>query len=232
MQAIGGLATALAVLLAIMVLVDLAAAAAFFDRASLLDDAGASFVEVADADDRVAGAGGLHFVGVLVTGVVWVIWQFRYVKNVQRLGRPTGFAPGFAVGGWFIPIANWFIPERQLAVSAKSSDPAPDGTPSTPGVLYGWWATWVVSTLLVIAASGTRPGDDELFSSTTLEDFQTADRMQGLGMALGAVSAILAILTVRICTKRQQQLLAQPAFPAQPPPSSYPPYQPPPTTTF
>jgi hypothetical protein len=246
MKPLGGLVTVITILLAIMVLVDVGAAAAFFDRASLLDDAGASILEVADADDRVAGAGALHFLGFAVTGILWVIWQFRYVTNVKALGRPTGFAPGFAVGGWFIPIANWFIPEQQLAVSAKSSDPAPDGNPSAPGVLYGWWATFAAGTLLIIVASTQRPGEDDLFTSSTLSDFQSADRLQGVGMIVSVVAAMLGILTVRACTKRQEQLTGQlaagaagqPAYqqpahqqPAYPPQGyqqpGYPPQQPP-----
>jgi hypothetical protein len=252
MKPLGGLVTVITILLAIMVLVDVAAAAAFFDRASLLDDAGASFIEVADADDRVAGAGAMHFLGLAVTGILWIIWQFRYVTNVKALGRPTGFAPGFAIGGWFIPIANLFLPEQQLAVSAKSSDP--DGNPSAPGVLYAWWAAFAASAVLVTVASSQRPGEDDLFTSSTLSDFQSADRLQGVGLIISVVAAILGILTVRACTKRQEQLTSglaagtagqpafqQPAYPPQgypqpgyppqgyqsPPPPAYPPQQPP-----
>jgi hypothetical protein len=208
MRSLGGLATALTILLAIVALVDIVAAGALFDRASLLDDPSPSFGELLDADDRVGAAVGSHLFGVVVVGIVWVIWQFRFVKNVEGLRRPTGFSPGFAIGGWFIPIGNLFIPQQQLAVSARSSDPnAVVGGGSTPGVIYGWWATFVGMTILQAIGSGSRPGDDDVFSSTTVSDFQNADQMHGLGLALGAVCAVLAILTVRACTKRQQQLL-------------------------
>ena len=43
-------------------------------------------------------------------GVVFIIWQFRHAKNAQVLGARGGLGPGWAIGGWFIPLANYVLP--------------------------------------------------------------------------------------------------------------------------
>jgi hypothetical protein len=46
----------------------------------------------------------------IVVGVLFLIWFHRAATIAARLGRPARHSPGWAVGGWFIPIGNLFLP--------------------------------------------------------------------------------------------------------------------------
>jgi hypothetical protein len=200
-----GLATLLVALLTIMAIGSLAVAAVLLDRASLLGDTGATELAILDAVDRGARAKRLYELGVFVTAVVWIRWQFQVVRNAHALGRPTAFAPGWAIAGWFIPGVNLFVPQHQLAVSAESSDPG--GSPSTPRVLYAWWAGCVATLALLAIGTVVRPPEEE-FARSRFGDFQAADRVHAACMAAAFVTAILGMLTVFACSKRQEELMA------------------------
>ena len=43
--------------------------------------------------------------------VLLIIWLYRAAKNNEALGRQNPrLGPGWAIGGWFIPLANFVIP--------------------------------------------------------------------------------------------------------------------------
>ena len=198
----------LVALLTVMAIGSVAFAVVFLDRARVLGDPAASGHAKAQAFDRVDRAGMLYQLGVLVTGVLWIRWQLYFVRNVRTLGRPTGFEPGWTIGGWLLPGINLVVPQHQLAVSARSSDPGP--SPSTPGALYAWWAVSVTTVALLILGSGAvlRPQGAE-FTPVTYDDFQLADRVHALCFAAACAAAILGAVTVFVCTNRQEQLVAE-----------------------
>ena len=99
-------------------------------------------------DEMVAAAG---FALLVVAGlmiaifVLTIVWQWRLAKNHQLLGRPgTAFGPGWAIGAWFIPLANLVIPILQLRDLWKGSAPGLQrGSPewkrqSTGALLWVW----------------------------------------------------------------------------------------------
>src|SRR5439155_11350703 len=51
-------------------------------------------------------------VGLLgvATELTWLFWQHRVTRNVWARGHPIKTSPGWAVGWWFIPIANLWMP--------------------------------------------------------------------------------------------------------------------------
>ncbi|SCE03205.1 protein of unknown function [Streptomyces sp. Termitarium-T10T-6] len=83
-----------------------------------------------DTAERLYGIAALaQGVTLLATGVVFIIWFHRTRRNaevfdpsVQRMG------PGWAVGGWFVPIANFWFPYRVASgVWEASAQTRPDG---------------------------------------------------------------------------------------------------------
>ncbi len=54
--------------------------------------------------------------------MVFIIWQFRHAKNAQVLGAYGGLGPGWAIGGWFVPFANYVLPAMQMHQSSRASD--------------------------------------------------------------------------------------------------------------
>ena len=243
-QATKGVATAVTVLLVVSSLAAIFVAVAFFHRASIVDDlSNASFQDVKDADDTVSGAVALFGLSLLATGVVWIIWQFRYAKNAQTLRGSYGLPAGWAIGGWFVPLANFALPQLQLFQAARASDPdVPQGQPvaagRAPSVIVGWWVLLDLAWLFFSFGRGTRPGDNELKSFSDLDRFVRADRISAVSALLWVAAGIVAIFVVRACTERQSRALAgfmppptaptgwQPPPPQwQPPPPPAPPHQ-------
>lgn len=46
--------------------------------------------------------------------ILLLVWIYRAATTARALGIPGRYSPGWAVGGWFIPIANLFIPVQCL----------------------------------------------------------------------------------------------------------------------
>ncbi|MFF2860316.1 DUF4328 domain-containing protein [Streptomyces rubiginosohelvolus] len=140
-------------------------------------------------------------VALLATGVVFIIWFHRTRRNaevfdpsVQRMG------PGWAVGGWFVPIANFWFPYRVASgVWEASAQTRPDGgrrtVPRTP--LNLWWGAWVVSLLCTQAAERLWEGAEEA------EAIVRAGGLLAASNAVDIVAAALAVLYVRAVTGMQ-----------------------------
>lgn len=69
--------------------------------------------------------------------IVKLVWAYRARRNVQ--GRQSGFtwAPGWAIGAWFIPLASAVLPylvlrETERAAQAPPGSPAWHGAPASP----------------------------------------------------------------------------------------------------
>ena len=84
-------------------------------------------------------------VGYLVIGpLTFIPWFHRAYSNLPRLGfRELRYAPGWAIGSWFVPILNLWRPKQIANDIYRGSDPAqaPGSNfwkePITP--LLGWW---------------------------------------------------------------------------------------------
>jgi hypothetical protein len=204
---------AITVLLIVAAVAAALAAAALAHRVDIVGKLpGRTTVLEADrADDRVAGSFSFLFLTVAATGIVWIIWQFRYSKNAERLGGKLNLGPGWAIGGWFIPIANLALPAVQMSGAAKASDPGrrrsiSEGT-SVPPVLITWAVTYAIAAIIAAVGRVARPSDEDLIADPLrkLRDFQRADRISLVAMLLYIAAAILAIFVVRTLTARQTE---------------------------
>ena len=250
-----GLSVAVVVLVAIAGVVALIAAFALFHRASLLDGRIASLQEVKDADDAVSGSVGFLFFALVAAGVLWIIWQFRFAKNAEAMKGSYGLPAGWAIGGWFIPLGNYVLPQLQLFQAAKASDPdLPAGQPATsgraPSTVIAWWVLYDLAWLLFGVGRAIRPSEKGFNSFNDVDKFMQADRISAVSALLFVGGAVVAILMVRSLTDGQTRMMAsaapsaggyqqpygQPAYGqptyGQPPPPPYqappPPYQAPP----
>jgi hypothetical protein len=157
--------------------------------------------------------------------VVFIIWLFRAAKNNEALGRVNPrFGPGWAIGSWFIPLANLVIPVLIVSDIWRGSDPSvPRGDPNwrrAPAgpIVYLWWAAYLVMT---IPRGFTGIGKNEQGRFTKVSDLRRSDILE-LIAAIGAIAAgALAITMVRQLAARQEACLqAQQATAGSQPPAA------------
>lgn len=209
---LGGLATALTVLLAIIAALALVMAAVWFYRASILQ----GVLDGTPLDDQKAEGidavvlllTALYVILYVATGVVFIVWQYRHGKNSRLLGPPLGLGPGWAIGGWFVPFANYVLPAMQIYGVSRYSDPAVVGIPNARGrgarIVIAWAIAFGLATNMVFVNAIVEP------SGTYEESVRTyiaADQISAVGLVLMVVAAILAIVMVRSLSSRQERTL-------------------------
>jgi hypothetical protein len=204
-RSLDGLRTALVVLFACTAAASVAVMFAVVNRLGVISDIeagqiGFDIVQRAnDADDAVDLAAGLTLVLALATAVVLIIWQWRCAKNAELLGRDhPRFGPGWSIGAWFIPLANFVIPVLIFQDLWRAS--SPDARPGEwrkergSGLIGLWWALFVVSALTTRLIDG-----DE---ADTLADLKRQNEVLVAAFAVSTIAAALAIAVVVQLTRR------------------------------
>jgi hypothetical protein len=80
---------------------------------------------------------GIENLLTLVAMITFLVWIHRVFVAIRQSGGTTSWSPGWAVGGWFVPLANAVIPWLTVRDALKSL--------GKPTVLAGaWWLTWLV----------------------------------------------------------------------------------------
>ncbi|MGW4815976.1 DUF4328 domain-containing protein [Kitasatospora cineracea] len=122
----------------------------------------------------------LYFGGI----VVFLCWFRRCRRNAEVFAPGTHrYAPGFAVGAWFIPLAMWWIPRRVALDIHRAS-----GTGGGTWVVDAWWAAWLAKSLggVIAMRFQEHPNGFSLYNQAT-----------------AVAAAALAILFVRQVTAGQ-----------------------------
>jgi Domain of unknown function (DUF4328) len=213
----GGLATAATALLSVMAVLALFGLGAHLNRVGLIErefrDGGVTLEELEDADNGVGAAALVYGLGLLGTAVVFITWQHRHAVNADSLaGSGAALGPAWAIGGWFVPCANWLLPGMQLFGASRASDPslpaqqaAGRGRGSPLVVL--WAVMFGLGNALGLAGWVTFPDGDDVSVLADLEDFVSdatlADRMVAAGFVITAAAAVLAAVMVHSLSRRQ-----------------------------
>jgi hypothetical protein len=141
--------------------------------------------------------------------VLLVIWLYRAAKNNEALGRQNPrLGPGWAIAGWFIPLANLVIPFIIMDDVWRGADPSiARGDPnwrrsSTLGAIWAWLVTAVIFTIPSVIASSS--GD---IRADEPEKVRRDDILRIIG-AFGAIlAAVFAIIVTRRISARQEECL-------------------------
>jgi len=217
LQRIGRLATAAVALTAVSAAVSLitvwSSQAAQGDAEALLDDTISTeqFVEGAAPYLLMTTVQG---VATLATAVVTIIWMFRMAKNLRTLHRGTTWAPGWAIGGWFLPPLLFVIPFLMFRELWKASDPdVPIGgewkSQSVSPVVPLWFLLYSVIPLVLLAvqsSNGFNFGASERDLAQQIVDDQQATIV---GAVVALAGAAMFILLVRGLTSRHRQLTGE-----------------------
>mgnify|MGYP000002177919 CR=1 FL=1 len=197
---LGGLAKALRIGYILATCALFATAMSLFYRASLLHDVAnwrrVSFQDATDAENMVAG--GLLGIGLtrIVLFILLIVWAWRATKNLQTWGAPLKWRPGWAIGGWFIPIGMLWIP-YQVVRDAWRLAPGDETRPADQinGTwLFGFLSWWGSIVLLQIGGVGETPSE-----------MRNTDVIAGFGALLGCASAIAILVAIGQISRRQDQ---------------------------
>lgn len=163
-------------------------------------------VRTSDLRQTVIGAG--QTILYLATAVAFIVWLRRAYRNLVPLGAgDLRWAPGWAVGGWFVPVLNLWRPKQIVNDVWRASDPglAPGSTswhgrrvPAGPTL---WWILFLVGGAASTSAGAASLGEGPAALRDAALLFVVAD---GLDVA----TALLAIWVVRSITARQEERAA------------------------
>ncbi|MEU7187274.1 DUF4328 domain-containing protein [Streptomyces sp. NPDC045369] len=198
-----GLATALTALLCLVIATDVLALGADLTMRTVLDNLATTTEQQADRADMLYGvAAVLQGTMLIPTAVVFIIWFHRSRVNAEHYTRDVcTLGSGWAIGSWFIPIGNLWLPFRVARETWQSSaQSAPDGSWREVSTTWvrAWWLLWVLT--LVIGRIG-----NTLYDRADLPDtLRLAVSVVALSDLLDLAAAALAILFVRKLSRMQQ----------------------------
>jgi Domain of unknown function (DUF4328) len=152
------------------------------------------------------------------TIIVWLIWQHRATANLWARGYlGLRIKPGWAVGWWFVPFANYGMPlVAMLELDRRST---PDCLPRKSSPLLGWWwAAWLSYQLIpVLAIWGVAFSElvhlaQQVNRNTTQIDMTNlAHRIApwlGVAGTIQLVAAVLAFFVVERIDQAQNTMFA------------------------
>lgn len=137
---------------------------------------------------------GLAGIGMLVTGVVFLVWFFQaYRAAASRGATGTRWSTGWAVGGWLIPFANFVIPKLVMnevdRMSHPDSGPPPlgDAWMARPRLTTSdlWWTSWILAIVATVVQSAMTVPDT--FDSVVLWAAVGSGLYAAAGGLLGSV---------------------------------------------
>jgi hypothetical protein len=173
-----------------------------------LKDAGADPIQInnlVSVGKLIDTANIVQLVTTIVGAVLFLVWLRRAYGNLGALGigRPRR-TRGWAVGGWFVPVANLVIPKQVANDVWRAGDP--ELRPGDPGwqdrpvapVVHWWWALWLASGI-----SGGIAGN-LLQHSHSLSDARAAVTVDLVSQLLTLGSGLTAIVMVKGATRRQE----------------------------
>ncbi|CAL9556565.1 hypothetical protein SUDANB171_04530 [Streptomyces sp. enrichment culture] len=210
-----GLATAVTVLLGVCIAAwTVAVLAGGRLYGLLLDVEEGRFVSSSAADSAdsfYTTSGILQTMAMLATAVVFIMWFYRVRVNAEVFD-PYGqrMKRGWAVGGWLVPIVNFWFPKKIANDIWRAS--APGGERQGTGVLTAWWVLWLITALLDRASFRTMNREEESFAEE-LSNMQQSVSTTLVSDVLGIVAAVLAIIVVRRLTQWQLVKYAQGPMP-------------------
>jgi hypothetical protein len=187
------------VLLALSIPLQILAITRVMHQRSALDDAvrgTGSRSAVADADHEVRVVSVVIIVAVLVTAAVFITWLYRLRKDAGMFHpQLQERGAGWAIGGWFIPFANFVIPflvTREVARALALPVGRYDQEPKQPPILAAWWALWVVGAISNRIILAQDPGTPSAFDTHVTWEIVSA--------LITIAAALLAIAVVQRLT--------------------------------
>ena len=153
--------------------------------------------DVTPAEDIYFIALGLAGLATMATAALFITWcHLAYRAAASRGATATSWSAGWAIGAWFIPLANLVLPKLVLREVEQMSHPAAGDPPigdrwkRSPGDILGriWWIFFVcayVTSSISLVAQGFAL-DDSVFEWWVMVEIG-AGALYVIAAALGAL---------------------------------------------
>lgn len=191
--------------LALIIAVDLAAILNDLSFHSLLNRAAEGSVTLAEAeamDRRQQLISIVALVALAGAGFVFIRWLHTAYRDLRRRGvRDLRFGPGWAIGGWFVPILGLWRPKEVVNDVWRGTDLRPQpgipwhDRPVSP-LLTWWWGLFLTNAFL------GRVAERFYDNAHSIGKLRSALNLDIAAQVCDAVAAILAILVVLRMTER------------------------------
>jgi hypothetical protein len=147
--------------------------------------------KAAASDTRQALVAVAQFAIFVIAGIGVLVWTHRANRNAHALSpRPLAYTPGWAVGWYFIPIANLFKPYKAMEATWNASrDPLGTQPVRDSSLLGAWWLLWIVTCLLSRAATRM---------SARAEDTDSLVQASGFMLASDVLEVPLTVLLLLV----------------------------------
>jgi hypothetical protein len=169
--------------------------------------------EVRASTDRLNAMGVIEAVLMLVIVVLWLLWQYRAQSNLAALGAENlRYTPGWAVGWWFIPIANFAIPYLTVRELVKASNPEAGAidwaATRTPAIIPLWWGAWLAHIILASAGAAVAGDPDTATFAQLAAREGLLIASNGMEIAAAVLAIVLILKVDRLQERRRERVAA------------------------
>lgn len=108
-----------------------------------------SIPEMEAADNLVLLGLAPQLVALVLAGFLSLKWVYRVSRNAHAMASGLSVRPPWAVGWFFVPLANLLMPFRGVREAWQAStQPEAWRNVAVPGLLRLWWGLWLVFAVL------------------------------------------------------------------------------------
>lgn len=136
----------------------------------------------------------------ITTVVVFLMWLYRAHENLATFGIPRNqmqYSSAWAVGSWFVPLANLIIPYRAIKELWQKSVPnyvTMFSTLSPPGFFPVWWGFWITSNIA-----------NQIYFRLSWREETATDAVEVMGAIGGILEIVAALLAIKVVREIQRQ---------------------------
>jgi len=156
----------------------------------------------------------------LVTGIFFLIWIYRSHKNLRVFGAiELKYSPGWAVGGFFVPLLNLFRPYQVIAEIWKASAKGASRGGGTnwkfeqiPVYFSLWWGLWLLSGFLDFFSAFMIFGGGQSNQQLVASRYRLVYDVVSIACAALAIAVVLRITARQETTNRANSAMSEPVL--------------------
>jgi eukaryotic-like serine/threonine-protein kinase len=158
------------------------------------------------ADDAFALFAGACYLAALVEFILLVVWTYQaHAATAELSPGPRSWSSGWAVGAWFVPVANLLLPKlvlnevERISLAPRAGGAVQYGWQRRAVLAVGWW-WWVPYVAgLVVTTIGAGIGDDV---DSSAGEVRMSYVLTAVGFAAVAAGAACGVFYVRRIGRR------------------------------